>query len=122
MRVRVVSFGYKHGVPLDVDMVMDCRFLPNPYWVEELRPLRGTDAAVRDYVMDQPITEGFLASMTSLLDTTLPAYASEGKAYLTIAFGCTGGHHRSVAIAEHIGGWLRAQGFEPSVTHRDIDR
>ncbi len=122
MRTRVVSFGYKHGVPLDVDVVIDCRFLPNPHWVEDLRPLRGTDEPVRDYVMQQPITDGFLASLQTLLDTTLPAYASEGKAYLTIAFGCTGGHHRSVAIAEEVGGWLRERGFDPSLTHRDIDR
>ena len=122
MRTRVVSFGYKHGVPLDVDVVIDCRFLPNPHWVEDLRPLRGTDEPVRDYVMEQPITDGFLTSLHALFDTTLPAYASEGKAYLTIAFGCTGGHHRSVAIAEEVGRWLRERGFDPSITHRDIDR
>ena len=122
MRTGVMSFGFKHGLPNEVDLVLDCRFLPNPHWVEELRPLRGTDEPVRDYVMNQPITDGFLASLQSLLDTTLPAYASEGKAYLTIAFGCTGGHHRSVAIAEEVGGWLRDGGFDPSITHRDIDR
>ncbi len=122
MRTRVVSFGYKHGVPLDVDLMIDCRFLPNPYWVDELRPLRGTDRPVQDYVMEQPITAGFLESLHRLLETTLPAYASEGKAYLTIAFGCTGGHHRSVAVAEAIAAWLSQGGFDPSVTHRDIDR
>lgn len=122
MQTRVMSFGYKHGIPLDVDMVIDCRFLPNPHWVEELRPLRGTDASVRDYVLGQPVTEDFLSSLRAMLEPLMPAYATEGKAYLTVAFGCTGGHHRSVAIAEEIATALREMGYEPSVTHRDIDR
>lgn len=122
MQTRVVSFGYKHGMPTDVDLVIDCRFLPNPHWVDELRPLTGLDAPVRDYVMGQDLTDGFLANLTALLETVMPAYASEGKAYLTVAFGCTGGHHRSVAIAEHVASALSSMGFPPGVTHRDIDR
>ena len=122
MQTKVVSFGYKHGLPLDVDIVLDCRFLSNPHWVEELRPLRGTDAPVRDYVLGQPVTEAFLSSLRSMLEPLMPAYATEGKSYLTVAFGCTGGHHRSVAIAEEIATALREMGYEPSVTHRDIER
>jgi UPF0042 nucleotide-binding protein len=121
MQTRVVSFGYKRGIPLDVDLVIDCRFLPNPHWVEELRPLTGLDEPVRDYVLGQPMTEGFLDSFTSLLETVMPAYASEGKAYLTIAFGCTGGRHRSVAISERMAETLSELGFPPTVTHRDLD-
>lgn len=122
MQTNIVSFGYKHGLPLDTDLVIDCRFLPNPHWVEHLRPLRGTDEAVRDYVMSQPVTAKFLDELTSLFELILPAYVAEGKSYLSIAFGCTGGHHRSVAIAEEIGRRLEAEGFAPSVLHRDIAR
>jgi UPF0042 nucleotide-binding protein len=118
----VESFGYKHGLPLDVDLVFDCRFLPNPYWDEALRPHTGQDQPVRDYVLGQADSEVFLDRLQGLLEPLLPAYASEGKAYLTIAFGCTGGHHRSVAIAEAIAEWLGAQGYVPTVNHRDIDR
>ena len=122
MQTSVVSFGYKHGLPLDTDLVIDCRFLPNPYWVEGLRGQRGTDPDVRDYVLGQEATAEFLDRLTSLLALLLPAYVHEGKAYLTVAFGCTGGHHRSVAIAEEIGHRLRDQGFNPRVSHRDINR
>lgn len=122
MQTNIVSFGYKHGLPLDTDLVIDCRFLPNPYWVEELRGLRGTDEPVRDYVLDQPVTSKFLDELTSLFELLLPAYVAEGKSYLSIAFGCTGGHHRSVAIAEEIGRRLSAEGFNPTVLHRDIAR
>ncbi len=122
MQTRVMSFGFKHGIPLDVDVVIDCRFLPNPHWVDELRPLTGLDEAVERYVLDQPIAEGFLGSLAGMLETVMPAYAAEGKAYLTIAFGCTGGRHRSVAIAERVGAMLTDLGFAPTVTHRDIAR
>lgn len=122
MQTRLVSFGYKHGIPLDVDLVIDCRFLPNPHWVEGLRPLTGLDPAVRDYVLGQPMTDGFLENMGALLGTVMPAYATEGKVYLTIALGCTGGRHRSVAIAERLSATLTELGFPPTVTHRDIDR
>jgi len=122
MQTTVVSFGYKHGLPLDTDLVIDCRFLPNPYWVDELRDLTGLDAPVRDYVLGQPPSAEFLAELGRLLALLLPAYVREGKSYLTIAFGCTGGRHRSVAIAEQVATSLREQGFLPKVTHRDIER
>ena len=122
MQTTVTSFGYKHGLPLDTDLVIDCRFLPNPHWVEELRPLTGLDEPVRRYVLDQEISGAFLDELTSLLELLLPAYVTEGKSYLTLALGCTGGRHRSVAIAEEIATRLRDRGFAPKVTHRDIAR
>jgi UPF0042 nucleotide-binding protein len=120
LQTRVVSFGFKNGIPLDVDLVFDCRFLPNPYWVDELRPLSGRDAAVRDYVLGKPEAQRFMAALGELLEVVMPAYAEEGKSYLTIAFGCTGGQHRSVAIAEAVQGLLEDLGFRPSVSHRDM--
>jgi len=122
MQVAVQSFGYKNGLPLDVDLVFDCRFLPNPHWVDELRPLTGRDQPVRNYVLDQPATQTFLTQLQTMLATLLPAYEKEGKSYLTVSFGCTGGRHRSVVIAETIAEWLRGRGLQPSVSHRDIDR
>ena len=100
LQVSVVSFGYKHGLPIDVDLVFDCRFLPNPHWVDELRPLTGLDADVREYVLSRPRTEAFLDELDSLFALLLPGYEREGKAYLSIGVGCTGGRHRSVVIAE----------------------
>jgi len=122
MQTTLTSFGYKHGLPLDTDLVIDCRFLPNPHWVEELRDLTGLDGAVRDYVLGQPVSGRFLDELLTLLDLLLPAYVSEGKSYLTLSLGCTGGHHRSVAIAEEVARRLREQGYDPKVSHRDIDR
>ena len=122
METAVVSFGYKHGIPLDVDLVFDCRFLPNPHWVPELRPMTGLDGKVRDYVMAAPETHELLERLESLLDLLLPAYAREGKSYLSIAIGCTGGRHRSVVLAEELGETLRRHGFHPAVHHRDIAR
>ena len=122
MQTKIVSFGYKHGLPIDVDIVFDCRFLPNPHWVEELRPLTGVDAPVRDYVLGQPLTAAFLERMERMLALVMPAYVQEGKSYLTIAFGCTGGQHRSVAIAEEIGALLGRSGHEPTVQHRDLGK
>jgi RNase adapter protein RapZ len=122
MQTTVLSFGYKHGLPLDVDIVLDCRFLPNPNWVEELRPRTGHDPAVRDYVLGFPQTGVFLERLDDLLDLLLPAYVEEGKAYLTVALGCTGGRHRSVVIGEQVADALRRRGFEPRVHHRDVDR
>ncbi|CAN5574724.1 RNase adapter RapZ [soil metagenome] len=121
-QVTVMSFGYKHGVPPDVDMVMDCRFLPNPHWIPELRPLTGLDPEIQEYVGSFQLTEQFLERMQSLLDLLLPAYVEESKSVLTIAFGCTGGRHRSVAIAERTADWLRAQGIEPRIRHRDVTK
>ena len=122
MQITVESFGFKHGLPLDVDLVFDCRFLPNPHWVDDLRPLTGRDEAVRDYVLGQPAAVAFLDHLQRLLRLLVPAYVHEGKSYLTIAFGCTGGRHRSVAIAEVVADQLRQRGEHPAVSHRDIDR
>jgi RNase adapter protein RapZ len=122
LQVSIVSFGFKHGLPLDVDNVFDCRFLPNPHWVEELRPLDGRDAAVRDYVLGREETQAFLDELRRLFELTLPAYEHEGKSYLSIAVGCTGGRHRSVAIAEALADLLGELGPRPQVRHRDVDR
>ena len=122
MQTTVMSFGYKHGLPLDVDLVLDCRFLPNPHWVDELRPKTGRDRAVRRYVLDNPQTEVFLERLDGLLDVLLPGYVAEGKRYLTIAVGCTGGRHRSVVIADELASRLRKRGMEPRVQHRDVKR
>ncbi len=122
MQTKVVSFGYKHGLPLDVDIVLDCRFLSNPHWVEELRPLTGVDEPVRDYVLGQALTATFLERIERMLALVMPAYVKEGKSYLTIAFGCTGGQHRSVAMAEAVKEVLTRLGYEPTVQHRDVER
>jgi UPF0042 nucleotide-binding protein len=122
LQTSVVSFGYKHGLPLDVDMVFDTRFLPNPHWVEDLRPRTGLDEPVRAYVLGRPETDTFLARVDELLGLLLPAFVKEGKSYLTIAVGCTGGRHRSVVIAEELAKRMASRGFVPSVSHRDIDR
>lgn len=121
-RVNVVSFGYKHGLPLDVDVVLDCRFLPNPHWVDELRPLTGRDAPVRDYVLGLPETVEFLDRVEDLFAVLLPAYAREGKSYVSIGIGCTGGRHRSVVVAEELAARLAGRGADPRVHHRDADR
>ena len=107
-------------MPSDVDVVLDCRFLPNPHWVDELRPQTGTDDAVRSYVLGSELAQQFLDRLDALLDVLLPAFADEGKAYLTVAFGCTGGRHRSVAISEEVARRLRERGLAPGVLHRDI--
>jgi UPF0042 nucleotide-binding protein len=122
LQVNLVSFGYKHGLPLDVDLVFDCRFLPNPHWVDELRPHTGLDADVRAYVLAQDVTTPFLDELDSLLALTMPGYEEEGKAYLSIGVGCTGGRHRSVAIAEELANRLRTHGYHATVHHRDVDR
>ncbi|MCP4958598.1 MAG: RNase adapter RapZ [Actinomycetia bacterium] len=122
MKTTITSFGYKHGLPRDVDLVLDCRFLPNPHWVEELRPLTGLDRPVSDYVLGQPTTREFLRRLDQLLDLLVPAYIREGKSYLTIAMGCTGGRHRSVALAEEVARRLRIRGYRLGVQHRDVAR
>ncbi|MGH2709705.1 MAG: RNase adapter RapZ [Actinomycetota bacterium] len=122
MQVAVVSFGYKYGVPRDADLVLDVRFLPNPFWVEELRPLPGTEDTVRKHVMGQPQYIKFMERLLALLDEMLPGYLSEGKSYLTIAVGCTGGHHRSVVVAEELSGYFRDRGLPVSREHRDLQR
>lgn len=122
MAVNVVSFGFKHGLPGDVDLVFDLRFLPNPHWVEELRPYTGLDEPVRSYVLGNPDAKAFLEKVDDLLAMLLPAYVKEGKSYLSIAVGCTGGQHRSVAIAEELRALLAGRGFRANVRHRDIDK
>lgn len=118
--VTVMSFGFKHGAPSHADLVFDVRFLPNPYFVEELRALTGNDAAVARHVLDRPETQTFIEKIEDLLAFLLPRYADEGKVYLTIAFGCTGGHHRSVALANLIGTWMQERGGRVQVRHRDL--
>ena len=122
LQVSVESFGFKHGLPLDADIVMDVRFLPNPHWEEELRALTGLDIQVRDFVLERQECSIFVNGLVALLESVLPHYAAEGKSYLTIAIGCTGGHHRSVAVAEEIGSRLRSAGQPVRVSHRDISR
>ncbi len=122
LQIDIVSFGFKYGLPLDVDLVFDCRFLPNPHWVDDLRPLDGRNRAVRDYVLAQDEAKAFLDQLRQLFELTLPAYEREGKAYLSIAIGCTGGRHRSVTIAEQLGETIGDLGYHPHVRHRDVDR
>jgi RNase adapter protein RapZ len=122
MQVAVESFGFKHGLPLDADIVMDIRFLPNPHWDATLRPLTGHDPAVRDYVIERKETSDFLDAFEELLRTVLPGYQSEGRSYLTIAIGCTGGRHRSVAVTEELANRLRSRGLAVRTSHRDIAR
>lgn len=121
LQVEVVSFGFKRGTPREADLLLDVRFLPNPHWVDELREHTGRDAAVRDYVFAQPATAPFVAALEQLLDVSVPGYVEEGKRYLTIAIGCTGGKHRSVAISDAVGAYLRRTTELPvTVTHRDL--
>ena len=122
LQIDVVSFGFKYGLPLDVDLVFDCRFLPNPHWVDDLRPLDGRNPAVREYVLAQDEAKAFLDQLRQLFELTLPAYEREGKAYLSIAIGCTGGRHRSVTIAEQLAATIDDLGYHPHVRHRDVDR
>jgi UPF0042 nucleotide-binding protein len=122
MQTSVVSFGFKHGVPLDVDLMFDCRFLPNPYWDESLRSHSGLEPEVRAYVLDRPETLQFLDKLDDLLTMLIPAYIKEGKSYLTVAMGCTGGRHRSVVLAEELSRRLDSHGLPTTVFHRDVDR
>jgi UPF0042 nucleotide-binding protein len=121
MRVDVSSFGFKRGTPRVVDIMFDVRFLPNPHWEPELRPQTGLDAPVREYVFKHYEAGEFLTRTTDMLDFLLPYYEAEGKSYLTIAVGCTGGRHRSVALAEALAAHLRESGVDTSLNHRDID-
>lgn len=122
LRVEVVSFGFKRGLPRDADMVFDVRFLPNPFYEASLRRLTGREAAVRDYVLDKPETQKFLEQVTELLLSLLPQFIQEGKNRLMIAVGCTGGMHRSVALADEIGRRIRAEGYRVDVAHRDLEQ
>ncbi len=121
-RVSIVSFGYKYGVPVDADLVADCRFLPNPRWVDELAPLTGQDGRVRDYVLAGQGALEFLDAYVGALRVTFDGYKREGKQYVTLAIGCTGGKHRSVAMAEQIADRLAGSGVSIQVLHRDLGR
>lgn len=122
MPVTVLSFGFKHGIPLEADLVFDVRFLPNPYYVEELKMQTGMDRAVADYVMNREVTKTFLQHLINLLVFLIPQYLEEGKTGLTIAIGCTGGHHRSVAVANAVSAFLREQEMQVQTVHRDMER
>ena len=122
MRVSIRSFGFKHGTPRDADLLLDVRFLPNPYWVPELRDLRGTDEAVAAYVLQDENAKEFVDRVDDLLNFLVPRFEAEGKSYLSVGIGCTGGHHRSVAIAEELGRRLGQHGVKAAVRHRDINR
>ena len=122
LKATVVSFGFKYGIPVDADLVADMRFLPNPYWVPELRHLSGRDREVADYVKDRPEAKEFIERYVALIDTVAEGYLREGKRFITVAIGCTGGKHRSVAMTEEIAARLRAQGLEARPMHRDLGR
>jgi len=122
MQTSIVSFGFKHGIPRDVDLMFDCRFLPNPYWDESLRSHSGLEPEVRKFVLDRPETDEFLAKLDDLLTMLIPAYVREGKSYLTVAMGCTGGRHRSVVLAEELARRLDDRGTPTTVFHRDVER
>lgn len=117
--VEVMSFGFKHGNPIDADILIDVRFLPNPHYIDELRPLSGKDAPVYDYVMKQPETQTFYNKFMDLLSFCLPGYKKEGKNSVIVAIGCTGGQHRSVALAERVGARLRNDDYVVNISHRD---
>jgi RNase adapter protein RapZ len=123
LAIQLISFGFKYGVPLEADLVFDVRFMQNPYYVEGLRQLSGLTEAVREYVLDQPVAVEFLRYLREFLGFALPAYVSEGKTRLTIALGCTGGYHRSIALTEELAQWLREEDFgSVAVFHRELER
>lgn len=122
LSVHCISFGFKFGIPMEADLVFDVRCLPNPFYDEALRPKTGLDPEVRDYVMEKEETKGFASRFTDMVDYLLPLYAREGKSQLVIAVGCTGGHHRSVALAQYMCDYLLSKGMKASVTHRDMQK
>lgn len=122
LQVTVESFGFKHGLPLDADIVMDLRFLPNPHWEDDLRPLTGHDPKVRDFVLETAVGSAFIDRFDELLASLVPQYQAEGRTYLTVALGCTGGRHRSVAAAEELAARLRQRGVPVRTSHRDVSR
>ena len=122
MTVNVTSFGFKYGLPLEADLVLDVRFMPNPFYIQDLRPKTGLDKAVADYVFSFQQTRDFMKKLEDLLSFTLPLYAEEGKTSLTIAVGCTGGHHRSVAVTHALTDFIRQQGYSVTENHRDMSR
>ena len=122
MDVHVFSFGFKHGMPVEADIMIDVRFLPNPFYDPEMRTMTGLDKKVSDFVLDHPKTQEFWKAWTQLLDTVMPGYIAEGKPQLSIAIGCTGGQHRSVAIAEATARYLEGAQYHVSISHRDLSR
>ena len=122
MAVSVTSFGFKYGLPMEADLVLDVRFMPNPFYIQELRPKTGLDREVAEYVLSFQQTQGYLRRLEELLAFTLPLYAEEGKAVLVIAVGCTGGHHRSVAVTHALAEFIRGQGYQVTENHRDMGR
>ena len=123
LAVQLITFGYKYGIPLESDLVFDVRFIPNPYYVDALRPHSGLTPEVRDYVMGQPMARRFISLLQEFLDFTIPAYVDEGKTRLTIGLGCTGGYHRSIVLAEVLAEWLRQRDPGPvAVFHRELER
>ncbi|MGZ4112437.1 MAG: RNase adapter RapZ, partial [Tumebacillaceae bacterium] len=122
LKVDIMSFGFKHGVPIEADMIFDVRFLPNPHYVDHLRPLTGKTQDVYDYVMKWPITEAFLHKLTDMIDFLLPQFRKEGKTQIVIGIGCTGGKHRSVALSEFLYNHVKERGEWASVVHRDCDK
>jgi UPF0042 nucleotide-binding protein len=123
LRIDIVTFGFKYGIPLEADLVFDVRFLTNPYWNPDLKPLSGLEEPVRDFVLAQPAARRFLELVTELLELTVPAYRAEGKEQLRLALGCTGGYHRSIALAEELAGRLtRMSGASVAVFHRELER
>lgn len=122
LKTTVVSFGYKYGLPVDADIVLDVRFLPNPHWIDELRPFDGRDEKIREFVLGHDATSDFLGRVKSLFEALLPGYRDEGRHYLTVAIGCTGGRHRSVVLTEVLAADFNERGFASKVLHRDVDR
>lgn len=122
LTVTVVTFGFKYGIPLDADMLFDVRFLPNPHYVEKLRHLTGTDQSVAEYVFRWPVTQRYTEKLFDMVGFLMPQFVAEGKSHLVFAVGCTGGKHRSVAIGEKLGGYLRDMGYRVRVHHRDIKK
>jgi RNase adapter protein RapZ len=122
LRLSIVSFGYKYGLPVDADVVADCRFLPNPHWIAELAPMTGRDDPVREYVLSRPGAGEFLYHYAELLNVVLPGYEREGKRFVTLAIGCTGGKHRSVAMADELAARIAGLGVDVQVVHRDLGR
>jgi len=122
LRINVVSFGFKYGVPSQVDLLFDVRFLPNPYFIDDLRPLTGQDPKIQNFLREQEATEEFFTRLRDFVGFLLPHYANEGKSYLTVAIGCTGGKHRSVALTEWLGQHLQSENLPASISHRDLGR
>ncbi len=122
LQVSITSFGFKFGTPRDADLVFDVRFLPNPHWIDDLRPLPGTDPRVRDYVRERDQYGSFMERLEALLEVVVPGYVAEGKSYLTVAIGCTGGRHRSVVVSEELGRYFSDRGIPVIVAHRDLGR